>query len=141
MKGSDDVVKTVSQLRFGDLIEVEWWDHSKREIRLKAKGKRGYITFDVPVQSAGWFFGTAKNETEHVILIRDIFKWPEMEAFDVDAVAILVSATKDIKVKAPKDLSSKLVPYLKAAWEKGRVRIVKRGKRLRLRADIEVAED
>jgi len=141
MKSGSEVLKTVSQLRFGDLIEVEWWDHSKREIRLKTKGKRGYITFDVPVQSVGWFFGTAKNETEHVILIRDIFKWPNLQAFDVDAVAVLVSATKDIKVKVPKDLSSKLVPYLKTAWEKGRVRIVKRGKRVKLRADIMVAED
>ena len=141
MKSSDEVLKTISQLHFGDLCEIFWYDHSKREIRLKTKGKRRYITFDVPVQSAGWFFGTAKNEAEHIILIRDIFKWPELEAFDVDAVAILVSATKDIKVKVPKDLSSKLVPYLKAAWEKGRVRIVKRGKRVKLRADIEVAED
>ena len=120
---------------------MEWWDHSKREIRLKPKGRKGYITFDVPVQSAGWFFGTAKNETDHIILIRDIFKWPELEAFDVDAVAILVSATKDINVKVPRDLTSDLVPYLKAAWEKGRVRIVKRGRRMRLRADIEVAKD
>lgn len=29
------ILKQIKGLRFGDLIEVEWWDHSKREIRLK----------------------------------------------------------------------------------------------------------
>jgi len=134
MKSSDEVLKTVSQLQFGDLIEVEWWDHSKREIRLKSKGKRRYIVFDVPVKSVGIFCGVAGEEAKHIIIVRDIFIWPNMGDFDVDAVAILLGVTKDIKVVASGLLDPKLATQLEIAWERGQVRIIKRGKRMRLRS-------
>jgi len=133
MKGSDDVIKTVSQLQFGDLIEVEWWDHSKREIRLKPKGRKRYLVFDVPVKSVGIFFGVAGEEAKHIVLARDVFIWPSMGDFDIDATAILLGVTKRIRVIARRLLNPKLATQLKGAWERGQVRIVKRGKHMRLR--------
>ena len=141
MKSSDDVLKTISQLKFGDLIEVEWWDHSKREIRLKPKGRKRYLVFDVPVRSVGIFFGVAGEEAKHIILARDIFIWPSMGDFDVDAVAILLGVTKDIRVIAHRLLNPKLATELEIAWGRGQVRVIKRGKRVKLRTNIEVAEN
>ncbi|MFQ6080737.1 MAG: hypothetical protein ACE5OW_03600 [Candidatus Bathyarchaeia archaeon] len=133
MNSSSEVLKTVSQLRFGDLIEVEWWDHSKREIRLKPEGRKRYLVFDVPVKSVGIFFGVAGEEAKHIVLIRDIFIWPSMGDFDVDATAILLGVTKNIRVIARGLLDPKLATQLRGAWERGQVRIVKRGKHMRLR--------
>jgi len=133
-KASDDVVETVSRLQFGDLVEVEWWDHSKREIRLKAKGQKRYLVFDVPVKSVGIFIGVAGEEAKHIILIRDIFIWPGMSDFDVDAVAILLGVTRDVKVITSGLLDPKLATELEIAWDRGQVRIIKRGKRMRLRS-------
>jgi len=140
MKGSDDILKIVLQLHFGDLIEVTWWDHSKREIRLKTKGKKRYLAFDVPVKSVGIFCGVAGEETKHIIIVRDIFIWPGMGDFDVDAVAILLGVTKDIQLIMSGLLDPKLATELKFAWERGQVRIIKRGKRMRLRVN-QVSED
>jgi len=114
---------------------VEWWDHSKREIRLKPKGRKRYLIFDVPVKSVGVFFGVAGEEAKHIVLARDVFIWPSMGDFDVDATAILLGVTKSIRVIAHGLLDPKLATLLKGAWERGQVRIVKRGKQMRLKVE------
>jgi len=116
---------------------VEWWDHSKREIRLKSKGRKRYLVFDVPVKSVGIFCGVAGEEAKHIILIRDIFIWPSMGDFDVDAVAILLGVSKSIKMIASELLDPKLAAQLEVAWERGQVRIIKRGKRVKIRTEEE----
>jgi len=126
----DEVLKQISKLEFGDFIEVEWWDHSKREIRLKPRGKKRYLMFDVPVRSVGIFFGVAGEEAKHIVLIRDIFVWPSMGDFDIDSTAILLGVTKSVRVIGHGLLDSKISTQLEAAWERGQVRIVKRGKDL-----------
>lgn len=141
MSGNDEVVKTVSQINFGDFIEVNWWDHSKREIRLKKKGKPRYVFFDVPVKSGGWFLGVGGEETQHIILGRDIFTWPSLGDFDVDAIAILIKVTKKVRVIKREQLDRKLASDLKVAWDRGQVRIVKHGKRMRLRVGKELTEN
>ena len=132
MKSSDEVLKTVSQVQFGDLIEVFWSDASKREIRLhpKIKGKRHL--FDVPVRSVGFFFGLVGEQVKHIVIARDIFFWPGNGDFDVDLTAIPLGMTKNVKVIMIKALDPKLSFQLKTAFESGTVRIVKRGKQLRL---------
>jgi hypothetical protein len=130
---SDQVLKQIEKLEFGDLIEVEWWDHSKREIRLKPKGKKRYLVFDVPVKSVGIFVGVAGEEAKHIVLIRDIFVWPSTGDFDVDSTAILLGVTKRVRVICNGMLDPKLACQLEAAWERGQVRIVKRGKHMRLK--------
>jgi len=133
---TEDILNQINGLRFGDRIEVDWWDHSRREMRLTPKGKGRPQLFDVPVHSIGWFFGVAGEETKHIVLTRDIFVWPSMGDFDVDAIAILLNVTKDIRVVAPSQMNPKFATQLKTAWEKGQVRVVKRGKRLRLIANL-----
>jgi len=133
---NEEVLEQIKGLRFGDRVEVDWWDHSKREMRLTPKGKLRPQIFDVPVHSIGWFFGVAGEETKHIVLARDIFVWQSMGDFDLDAIAILLNATKEIRVVAPSRLDPKFASQLKTAWEKGQVRIVKRGKRLRLVANM-----
>lgn len=130
---SEQVMKQIDKLEFGDLIEVEWWDHSKREIRLKPKGKKKYLVFDVPVKSVGIFVGVAGEEAKHIVLIRDIFVWPSTGDFDVDSTAILLGVTKRVRVICNGMLDPKLAHQLEAAWERGQVRIVKRGKHMRLK--------
>jgi len=132
MKSGSEVLKTVSQLRFGDLIEVEWSDASKREIRLhpKVKGKRH--VFDVPVRSVGFFFGLVGDEVKHIAVARDIFCWPGNGDFDVDLTAIPLGMTKGVRVIMAGVLDPKLCFQLKTAFERGTVRIVKRGRQLRL---------
>ena len=129
---NDQVLKQIEDLEFGDLIEVEWWDHSKREIRLKPKGKKRYLVFDVPVKSVGIFVGVAGEEAKHIVLVRDIFVWPSTGDFDVDSTAILLGVTKRVRVICNGMLDPKLATQLEAAWERGQVRIVKRGKHMRL---------
>ncbi len=130
---SDQVLKQIEKLEFGDLIEIEWWDHSKREIRLKPKGKKRYLVFDVPVKSVGIFVGVAGEEAKHIVLVRDIFVWPSTGDFDVDSTAILLGVTKRVRVICNGMLDPKLATQLEAAWERGQVRIVKRGKHMRLK--------
>lgn len=137
---NEKVLERIKGLRFGDRVEIDWWDHSKREMRLTPKGKRRPQLFDVPVHSIGWFFGVAGEETKHIVLARDIFVWQTMSDFDVDTIAILINATKDIRVVALSQMDPGFVSQLKTAWEKGQVRIVKRGKRLRLMANFEEAK-
>jgi hypothetical protein len=129
---NNQVLKQIEKLEFGDLIEVEWWDHSKREIRLKPRGKKRYLVFDVPVKSVGIFIGVAGEEAKHIVLIRDIFVWPSTGDFDVDSTAILLGVTKRVRVICNGMLDPKLATQLEAAWERGQVRIVKRGKHMRL---------
>ena len=129
----EEILRCIAELRFGDRVGVDWWDHSSREMRLTPRGKRKPQLFDVPpVHSIGWFFGVAGEETKHIVLTRDIFVWPSIGDFDVDAIAILVSVTKDVRVVAPSQMDPKFMALLKTAWERGQVCIVKRGKRLRL---------
>lgn len=130
---SEKVLRQIEKLEFGDLIEVEWWDHSKREIRLKPKGKKRYLVFDVPVKSVGIFVGVAGEEAKHIVLVRDIFVWPSTGDFDVDSTAILLGVTKQVRVICNGMLDPKLATQLESAWERGQVRIVKRGKHMRLK--------
>jgi len=129
---NEEVLKQIKGLRFGDLVEVYWSDASKREIRLhpKVKGKRH--VFDVPVQSVGFFFGLVGEEVKHIAVARDIFCWPGNGDFDVDLTAIPLGMTKSVRVIMAEVLDSKLCFRLKTAFERGTVRIVKRGRQLRL---------
>jgi len=131
-----EVLEQIKGLRFGDRVEVDWWDHSRREMRLTPRGKLKPQLFDVPVHSIGWFFGVAGEEAKHIVLTRDIFVWPSMGDFDMDIIAILVNATKEVRLVARSQLDPRFITQLKTAWEKGQVRIVKRGKRLRLIANL-----
>jgi hypothetical protein len=129
---SEQVLKDIEKVEFGDLIELEWWDHSKRDMRLKPKGKKRHLVFDVPVRSVGIFIGVAGEETKHIVLIRDIFAWPSTGDFDVDATAILLGATKRVRVICNGMLDPRLANQLEVAWKRGQVRIVKRGRHLRV---------
>jgi len=129
---SEDALERIKDLRFGDQVEVDWWDHSRREMRLTPKGKPRPQIFDVPVNSVGRFFGVSGDEIKHIILARDIFNWPLDGDFDVDVIAILIKVVKTVTFVAPSRLDPKFQDRLKIAWERGQVRVVKRGKRLKL---------
>ena len=70
---------------------------------------------------------------DEIVLVRDIFVWPSTGDFDVDSTAILLGVTKRVRVICNGMLDPKLATQLEAAWERGQVRIVKRGKHMRLK--------
>jgi len=84
------------------------------------------------VRSVGFFFGLVGEQVKHIVIARDIFCWPGKGDFDVDLTAIPLGMAKGVKVIMNEVLDPKLCFQLKTAFESGTVRIVKRGKQLRL---------
>jgi len=122
----------VERLRFGDLVMVEWWDHSKREVRI-GKDKVERIRLDVPVVSFGVFLGIGGEEMQHIMVGRDVFRWLEGTDFDIDMTSIMIPAVKEVKVLKRRVLNERYVEELRSAIKAGTARIIHRGHRVTFR--------
>lgn len=67
-------------LRFGDLVEVDWLDASEATGRLE-KGK-----FDTPVRSVGYFLGLKGRKTKHLVIAKELVR--TCDAFHYNAIPI-----------------------------------------------------
>jgi len=116
----------VKNIRFGDLVMVEWWDHSKREVRI-SKERVEKIKLDVRVVSFGDFLGVSGEEMQHIMVGRDIFRWLGGSDFDVDMTSIMIPAVKEVKVLKRNALNKGYVEELRSAIKAGTARIIHRG--------------
>lgn len=138
---SEKVLEQIRKLKFGDLIIVDWWDHSKREIRVgKGRGKRKMI-LDVPATSFGVFLGIGGEQMKHIIVGRDIFRWLERPDFDVDLTSIMIPAIKEIKVAKRAAVSLSYLHDLERSFKEGSIRIVTRGTRVKIKGGISWNEE
>jgi hypothetical protein len=64
----EKVLHTAENLRFGDLIEVDWLDASEASGRLET-GK-----FDTPVRSVGYFLGLKGRKTKHLVIAKELVR-------------------------------------------------------------------
>jgi hypothetical protein len=98
--------KTLSDLKPGDLLCVEWCDASV------GKSSGSGIAIDVPVKSWGIYVGLFGERTKHIVLAQNSFRYSD-GLFDLDYTAIPASWTLDLIVVAknhiPEDIASNLV--------------------------------
>ena len=137
----EKILNQIEDLRFGDLIIVEWWDHSKREIRVGKGGRKRKMILDVPATSFGVYLGTGGEEMKHIIVGRDIFRWVERPDFDVDLTCIMIPAIKEIRVAKKRAVNLGYVHELERAFNEGQIRIVNRGNRIRIQGEPNNEED
>jgi hypothetical protein len=65
---SHKVEKTITNLRFGDLVQIDWLDASE------AKGRLEKGSFDTPVCSVGWFLGLKGRKTRHLVIAKEFIR-------------------------------------------------------------------
>ncbi len=80
------VSDVISDLQFGDLIEVSWMDASEATGPLKG----GH--FDTSVQSVGYFLGLKGKRTRHVVIAKEVVD-DENFHYNVIPVAMIVKIT------------------------------------------------
>jgi hypothetical protein len=128
----EEVLKQIETLKFGDLVIVDWYDHTKRELRL-GKKRRGKMVLDLPVTSFGCFIAIAGEEIQHLIILRDVFRWVQQGDFDVDIASVMVPAIKCIRVVGKAVIDPAYSEDLAAAVKQGTLRVIRVGKRVKLR--------
>ena len=129
---SKEVLKQIESLNFGDLVIVDWYDHTKRELRLGRK-RRGKMVLDLPVTSFGCFIAVAGEEIQHLIILRDVFRWVQQGDFDVDIASVMIPAIKQIRVVGKTVIDPAYAKDLAAAVKQGTLRVIRVGKRVKLR--------
>jgi len=75
-----NIQKTIKNLHFGDLIEIDWLDASEATGRLE-NGK-----IDTPVRSVGYFLGMKGRKTQHLIIAKELVR--TCEAFHYNAIPV-----------------------------------------------------
>ena len=133
---NNDVLKQVEALQFGDLIIVDWYDHTKRELRL-GKKRKGKMVLDLPVTSFGCFIAIGGEEIQHLIIMRDVFRWIQAGDFDVDIASVMIPAIKQIRVVGRAMIDERYAKDLEAAVRQGTLRVVRVGKRVKLRRRLD----
>jgi len=94
---------TISSLRFGDLIEVEWLDASESTGRLE----HVHAKFDTPVRSVGYFLGIKGKRTKHVVIAKEIID--NAKAFHYNVLPIGMIETITVLAKDRLDPETKRV--------------------------------
>jgi len=126
------ILKKITALHLGDLVEIFWLDASKGEARIQKKGKTK-TQFDIPVQSTGYFLGIAGQKTKHVILVRDAFQLSS-DVCDIDWNCVPVGMIYEVKVAHPNALNQQLATNLQKAFLE--IEITKRRGRTRVHVKI-----
>lgn len=62
------VLRIIENLRFGDVIEVDWLDASEATGRLES-GK-----FDTPVRSVGYFLGLKGRKIKYLVIAKELVR-------------------------------------------------------------------
>jgi len=61
-----NVAEVVESLRFGDLLQVDWFDASE------ATDNISHECFDTPICSVGFFLGVKGRKTRHIVIAKEI---------------------------------------------------------------------
>lgn len=113
------IAKQISALRLGDVLQVDWHDAYKGEMRLDHEAGN-VAQFEVPVTSWGIYLGIVGKKSKYLLLMRDHFNLNELAGpDDIDHNGIPLGMISNIKVlnhiSLNKNFSSRLQIWLSKA--------------------------
>jgi hypothetical protein len=118
------VLKQLSELQLGDLIEVTWLDASKGRLEtveeMRESGASG-AEIDLPVTSYGVYIGAFGKIAKHIVLVAS--KWLYAQGYgQIDCTIIPVGTVENIRVLLPKLMDAENVRVCQQAFIHGRAR-------------------
>jgi hypothetical protein len=121
---SKKVLKQLSELQSGDLIEVTWLDASKGRMEtveeLREAGAPG-VEIDLPVISYGVYIGSFGKIAKHIVLVAS--QWIYAQGYgQIDCTIIPVGTVENIRVLMSKLMEMENVRICQQAFIHGRAR-------------------
>jgi len=121
---SKKVIKQLSKLQLGDLIEVTWLDASRGKLEtveeLREAGASG-AEIDLPVTSYGVYIGAFGKIAKHITLVAS--QWLFVQGYgQIDCTIIPVGTVENIRVLLPKLMDVENVRVCQQAFIHGRAR-------------------
>jgi len=121
---SKKVLKQLSELQLGDLIEVTWLDASRGKLEtveeLREAGVSG-AEIDLPVTSYGVYIGTFGKIAKHIALVAS--QWLFAQGYgQIDCTIIPVGTVENIRVLQPKLMNTENIRVCQQAFIHGRAR-------------------
>ena len=118
------MLKQLSDLQLGDLIEVTWLDASRGRLEtveeLREAGVPG-AEIDLPVISYGVYIGTFGKIAKHIVLVAS--QWLFAQGYgQIDCTIIPVGTVENIRVLLPKLMNAENVQVCQQAFIHGRAR-------------------
>ncbi len=125
---SKKVLKQLSELQLGDLIEVTWLDASRGKLEtveeLREAGAAG-AEIDLPVSSWGIYIGTFGKIAKHIVLVAS--NWRFCQGYgQIDCTVIPLGTVENINIVKPQAMSLENVQICQQAFIHGRARRLKR---------------
>jgi hypothetical protein len=121
---SKKVLKQLSELQLGDLVEVTWLDASRGRLEtveeLREAGAAG-AEIDLPVTSYGVYIGSFGKRAKHIVLVAS--QWLFAQGYgQIDCTIIPVGTVENIRVLLPKLMDAENVQVCQQAFIHGRAR-------------------
>jgi len=121
---SKKVIKQLSELQSGDLVEVTWLDASKGRMEtveeMREAGASG-AEIDLPVTSYGVYIGAFGKRANHIVLVAS--QWIYAQGYgQIDCTIIPVGTVENIRVLMPKLMGIDNVRVCQQAFIQGRAR-------------------
>jgi hypothetical protein len=121
---SKKVLKQLSDLQLGDLVEVTWLDASRGKLEtveeLREAGAAG-AEIDLPVQSYGVYIGAFGKIAKHIVLVAS--QWLFAQGYgQIDCTIIPVGTVQNISVLVSKLMDAESVRVCQQAFIHGRAR-------------------
>jgi len=121
---SKKVLKQLSELQPGDLVEVRWLDASRGKVEtveeMREAGASG-AEIDLPVTSYGVYIGAFGKIAKHIVLVAS--QWLFAQGYgQIDCTIIPVGTVENINVLKPKLMNAENVHVCQQAFIHGRAR-------------------
>ena len=118
------MLKQLSELQLGDLVEVMWLDASKGRLEtveeMRESGASG-AEIDLPVTSYGVYIGAFGKIAKHIVLVAS--KWLYSQGYgQIDCTIIPLGTVENIRVLLPKLMDAENVRVCQQAFIHGRAR-------------------
>jgi len=101
----EDVRKTVSDLNFGDVVQIDWLDASEATGTLQSNQEN----VDTLVRSLGYFLGLKGKRTKHIVIAKEIILDPQAYHYN----AIPLKMVREIRILHKSLLEPKVKRVLK----------------------------
>jgi len=119
------VVKQLSELQLGDLVEVAWLDASKGRLETVEEMRESGASeaeIDLPVTSYGVYIRAFGKIAKHIVVVAS--KWLYAQGYgQIDCTIIPVGTVENIRVLMPKLMDAENVRDCQQACKKGGCRL------------------
>ena len=118
------MLKQLSELQLGDLIEATWLDASKGKLEtveeFREAGASG-AEIDLPVKTYGVYIGTFGKIAKHIVLVAS--QWLYAQGYgQIDCTIIPLGTVENITILKPKLMDLENVRVCQQAFIHGRAR-------------------